>query len=584
MNVAYPDYLDWKEECRSFQGMAAYDLDDLPLTGDGEPVRLRTARVSIDFFSVLGVRPRLGRTFVSGEGSTDAPPVTLIGSGLWKRRFGADPAVVGRSITLGGHKRTVVGVMPDGFRFPDNVDLWLPETLTRAQTARDDYTHEVVARLESGLSPSDARRDIERITAGIAAEIEYKSNIGVTVTPLRTLYTRDVQSAVLLAFGGIILLVIITCTNIANLLLARYNTRRREVALRNALGAHPRHIVRQLLVESLVLAVFGGMVGLVLGVWGKDLLTAIIPIDVPFWVTFDIDTKVLFFTLGISLTTGVLFGLLPALESSRVDVAKVFKESQRAGMRGPGSHRLQNILVVAEVALALVLLISAGLLTQGLHNLYAVEPGYDTDQIISMRVALPPGEYDERVQRAQFFEQVLERFEANPEVVRAAAASNLPIGDETWGTSYTVEGAPPHAPGQVPVTYLSVITPGYLRTMGIELLRGQAFTPTDDRSADQWVAMVNESMVERWWSYEDPIGRRFKFGDVTSDLPWCTVIGVVRNVRQTSLRAESRENVYLPMQLVPQLQMNLVVRTEGDPLPLVNTLRRQIWEIAPCSP
>jgi len=584
MNVAYPDYLDWKRENRVFAGLAAWDLGEVPVIGDGDPERLRTALVSVDFFSVLGVKPQLGRTFAEGEGIAGTPPVAVIGSGLWKRRYGADPDLVGRSIVLQGRSRTVVGVMPDGFRFPDNVDLWLPETLTAAQTARDDYSHEVVGRLRPGITAAEALRDIERIEAGIAAEIDYKSNIGVTVTPLRALYTRDIRPAVLLAFGAVVSLVLIACANVANLLLARSTIRRREIAVRSSLGAHRRHLIRQLLVESLVLAMFGGSIGLVLGIGGRSLLTAIIPIDVPFWVSFTIDARVLCFTLGISVLTGLLFGLAPALRGTRFSLVEVLKEGGRTGTSGARGHRLQDMLVVAEVTLALVLLISAGLLMQGLRNLNTIDPGYETENIISMRVALPAEEYAEREQRVQFFERVCERIEAQPGVVSAAVVSNLPIGGELWGVSYTVEGAPGNEPGQIPVTNLFVVSPGYRETLGIDLRQGRDFTISEDRGGRDLTALVSEVMAERWWPGEDPLGRRFKFGDETSDFPWVTVVGVVRNIRKASLRAEDRESVYMPLRQLAQLEMHVIVRTETDPRSLAGAMQSAVWEMEPNLP
>jgi len=584
MNVAYPDYLDWKRENRVFTGLAAYDLDEVPVVGDGDPQRLRTALVSIDFFHVLGVEPQLGRSFMDGEGIAGAAPVAVIGSGLWKRRYGADPDLVGRSIILQGRSRTIVGVMPDGFRFPDNVDIWLPETLSAARNARDDYSHEVVGRLRPGISVAEALRDIERIEAGIAAEIDYKSNIGVTVTPVRALYTRDIKPAVLLAFGAVIFLVLIACANVANLLLARSTIRQHEIAVRSSLGAHRRHLIRQLLVESLFLALLGGCLGLVLGIGGRSLLTAIIPIEVPFWVTFTIDARVLLFTIGISVLTGLLFGLAPALKGTRFSLVEVLKEGGRTGTTGARGHRLQDMLVISEVTLALVLLISAGLLIQGLRNLNAIDPGYETENIISMRVALPPEEYGEREQRVQFFEQVCERIEAQPGVVSTAVVSNLPIGGELWGVSYTVEGAPPYEPGQIPVTNLFVVSPGYRETLGIDLRQGRDFTLVDDRGGRDLTALVSEVMAERWWPDENPLGRRFKFGDETSDFPWVTVVGVVRNIRKASLRAEDRESVYMPLRQLVQLEMNVIVRTETDPRSLVGAMQRAVWEMEPNLP
>ncbi|MCI0489448.1 MAG: ABC transporter permease [Blastocatellia bacterium] len=583
LSVAYPDFVDWRDQNQTFEDMAAYDEGSFNLTGRGEPERISGASVSASLFSVLGVAPVAGRDFRPEEDTPAGDKVVILSHGLWQRRFGADPNILGQQLTLQGVSRTVVGILPPGFQFPENADLWVPLALDPEETGRGNYSYSVVARLKPGVTLEQGYADIDTIARRLGQQFKDKADVGVVVTTLRDLYVEDARLAVLLFLAAVGFVLLIACANVANLMLARAASRQKEMAIRAALGARRWRVIRQLLTESILLALIGGASGLVLGRWGRDLLLTSIPEDIPFWINFDIDLRVLGFILLISLATGLIFGLAPALQASRVDLNESLKESGGRGSAGGGHHRLRSLLVVAEIALALVLLISAGLMMKGFLQLQKVDPGFDSKNVLTMRVSLPSAKFDDvKQQRAyyeQFYQQALERVKALPGVESASAVSNLPMGGSNWGMGYTVEGTPPHPPGQIPVANQRVVSPDYFRVMGIRMLQGRDFNELDAEEKSPEVVIVNETMVRRYWPGDDPIGKRLKYGDHESKSPWRTVVGVVNDVRHYGLDNQIREGVYVPHQQFAVSSMTFVIRTALDPSNMTGAVRSQIWEI-----
>jgi putative ABC transport system permease protein len=578
MPVSYPNFLDWREQNTVFEDIAVYfGTSRFGLSGAGEPVELRGSRISQGTFEILRVAPQLGRTFTADEDRPDQDAVVIIGYDLWQRNFGGDPNILGQKIVLSNRPRTIIGVMPRGFRFPDISELWVPLALTTQTFTRTDHGLYGIARLKDGKTFAEAQAEMHTIAARIEqANPVTNEGLGVRVTSLHDNLAGDYRDALLILLGVVGCVLLVACVNVANLMLARATARQKEFALRAALGASRWRIVRQLLIESLLLAVVGGALGFALSLWALKLLLNAIPVQLPFWMNFGIDLRVLVFTLGITLLTGLIFGAVPALQTSRVDLNDTLKEGGRGatGFRG----RSRSFLVVTEIALSLVLLVGAGLMIQSFLRLRQVNIGVDAKNVLTATVLLPRAKYRTPEQRSTFFKQLVERVRHLPGVQSAGATATLPLHGNNWGRSLTVEGYPVLSVGQAPSIQHTVVTPDYFRTMGITLLAGRDFADTDTADAPK-VTIVDERLARHYWPSGDAVGKRVRFGPPEDNEPWHTIVGVVRAVRHQRMQEDTDESVYLPHLEIPIGSLTLVARTTADPHDLSGAIRREVAQL-----
>jgi putative ABC transport system permease protein len=598
-SLSEPQYNFLTGQTQPFSGVTAYPVinSGFNLTGDGLPERIMGARVTRSFFEVVGVRPSLGRGFFAEEDVPGGAHVAVIGHGLWQRRFGGSPDIVGRSITLNGETFTIVGVAPAGFGFPDSAQLWTPLQVNTAST-EDGHYLVVVGRLKPGMQP-------EQVSAMLAVQSEQlrASRAGalaperkLDASPLQTMKARDVKPALLVLLGAVALVLLIACVNLANLQLARAANRERELAVRTALGASPRRIMRQLLTESVLLSTAGGVLGLLLATWAIPALLAMAPEGLPLPEGVGIDGAVLAFTLGVSLLTGLLFGLLPALQSSRPNLQGSLKVSASRATSGPGGNRTRKLLVVSEVALAVILLIGASLLVKSFIALQATAPGIDAEQVLTLKLSLPEGRYGKPEALESFLQRVLERVQTVPGVQAVGYAGTLPF-ELGADMQFSIEGRyrGPDSEEGVGGAYYRPVTPGYFRALKIELVRGRLLNDTD-RSGSAPVVVINEAAARKYWPGQDPIGQRITIGysvPQIGDKQPREIVGVVRDVHEVGLQDEAPSITYLPPGQMPEgfsammvrlLPQSLVVRAPGDTAPLAAAVQREIWSVDSLQP
>ncbi len=582
------NYADWKSQNKTLEDMAALNWRNYALTEEGEPEKVEAQGVTANFFSLLGVKPVLGRSFTAEEDKPGADQVALISYGLWQRRFGGDPALVGKEILLDGQKRTVLGVMPAGFQFMSKeTGLWVPMAFSAEELAnRGGHYLTVVARMKPGVSLEQARADIAAVTRGINQGHSWHGfELGSVVISLREQLAGDVRISLIVLLVAVGCVLLIACANIANLLLSRGASRYREIAVRTALGAGRLRIVRQLLTESTLLSLAGGLTGLLFAWLSFSFLKQIIPASMELNAGVKIDARIFGFTLLLSLLTGIVFGLAPALQAAKVDLNEALKQSGGRTGTGAGHRRLRGMLVVTEIALALVLLVGAGLLIQTFLKLRALDIGVNPDNVLTLRTQLPRGKYGELPKRTAFYQQVLERVRTLPGVVAAGYSTAVPL---TWkgGTSgFVVEGQSVQGPGQDANN--RQVTVGYLETMGVKLRQGRFFDEHDDAQA-QPVAVINETMARQYWPGESAVGKRFRLGGTDSTSPWRTVIGVIGDVKEMGLEAPPKAEFFFPYQQLPDMLWNmprdLTVRTTGDPLSVAAAVRQAVWSVDPAQP
>jgi putative ABC transport system permease protein len=583
MGVSYPNFLDWREQNRVFEDIAAYDTSSLALTGSGEPEQLQGANIGHGLFEILRVAPLMGRTFTEEEDRPNNDTVVILSHGLWQRRFGGDPEIIGQSIMLNARPRTVIAVMPPDFRFPEVSEFWVPLALDTKTYTRNDHGLEAVARLKDGVSIEQARAEMNDIAEHIEQQNPVTNEgLGVSLMGMHQALAGDYRQALVILLSVVGCVLLVACANVANLMLVRATTRQKEIAIRAALGASRWRIVRQLLTESLLLGAAGGALGLLLAVWGLDLLLAAIPIKLPFWMKFGLDLRVLGFTLSVSLLTGLGFGILPALQASRTNLNETLKEGGRSAA-GTGRQRSRSLMVVAEIALSLVLLVGAGLMMRSFLRLQQVNPGLNPAGVMTMRINLPRVRYTEAARRTAYYRQLMERLRSLPGVEAAGAVSTLPLSGGWWGRSITVEGFPVLSVGQAPLIQHNVITPGYFRTLGIPLLEGRDFTDADTENGPK-ITIIDEHLAREYWPNESPLGKRIRFGPPEDNEPWHTIVGVVGAVRHERLEATTRNSVYLPHTEIPIGGLSLAVRTAAQPERLIEPVREQIRELDPDLP
>jgi putative ABC transport system permease protein len=581
--VSAPDFLDWRAQNKVFDGMSAYAAGSYTLTGGELPERFSGLGVSANFFEVLRVKPLLGRAFLPEEEEAGRNRVVVLSYGLWQRRFGADPNLVGKPINLNGESYVVVGVAPNDFRFAP-VELYLPLTITPdslSNLARGSHFLRLIARLKDGTTVAQAKTEMENISRRIEQQHPV-TNTGKysNVIPYQQDQVRNIRQSLLVLLGAVSFVLLIACANVANLLLARAATRQREMVVRTALGAGRGRIVRQLLTESLILSLLGGGLGLLLAYWGADVLVRAVPSDIanstPGWQQIGINPQVLTFTLLVSLLTGLVFGLVPALQVSKPDLTAALKEGGKSSA-GLKRQRARNVLVVAEIALALVLLIGAGLLIKSFQQLQQVTLGFNPSQLFVTNVSLGSAKYREMAQQLNFFEQVLQSVEHLPGVLSAATV-NLPPFSFNNDRVFTIAGQPEPAPDAIPNAEYRVISPQYFRTLEIPLIKGRVFTEQDGANAPR-VVIINEALARRYCPNEDPLGKQIKLGRYMEDNPPHTIVGIVGNIKNNSLAAEFRPEFYYPYAQTSVRFSAIVARTQGNPLSLTAAVRSAVLEV-----
>ena len=576
------NFYDWRERNRSFDRLAFFQYFGHDVRGaGGETTSINSWLVSEDYFAVLGVQPRLGRIFRPDEFRPGAAPVAIISTSLWQQRFGADPAVLGRKEILDGVAHTIVGVMPASFQYPEKRFIWAPKIMDDGEKRDRASTYlGVVGRLRPGVTVQAAQDDMSRVARELAATYApTNARVGVQVASVPNELLGPVRPALLVLLGAVVCVLLVACANVANLLLARGSDRRREFAIRAALGAGRTRLARQMITESGLLAALGCVVGLVFGKGGITLLLALTPATLPRTEEITLDGRVLLFTLAASLATSLLFGLAPVRMFSRPNLNDAVRDGGRGNSASRGRLRLRGVLIVSEIALALVLLVGSGLLIRSFVTLLRVDPGFTPANRAMVQVFLWDL-YTKPDLRAGFMRDVLERMGAVPGVEAVGAVSAFPFALANIGieTSIAIEGRPAAAPGEAPNAYTTVATNGYVETMGIRLRQGRAFTPADNATGAR-VTVVSESFARRHFPNENPIGRRVSAklnGGQSRE-----IVGVVADVRHDGLQQPVREEMYLPHAQFPFGSMTIAVRTSGDPATLLPALQRAVWDVNP---
>ena len=581
------NYFDWKAQTQSFEDMAATAEATFNLTGGGEPERVAAYSVSSNFFPLLGVQPALGRMFLPDEDRVGAAKVAVLSYALWQTRYGGDPQVINRDVQLDGAKYAVVGVMPAGFQFMESdVRLWVPLAMEPEVAAnRGGHFLTVVGRLKPGVTMDQAQADLANVMARIAKDHPNKTGdgkLGAYAVPMRDHVAGDVRGSLVVLLVAVAFVLLIACANVAGLLLARAVGRRREIALRVALGASRTRVVRQLLTESLLLAAAAGVIGSVLAYFSFAFLQKLIPAQMALLTSLDLDLRILAFTLLLSLFTGVVFGLVPALQSAKVDLNNALKQ----GMRVTSTGRLRSTLIVFEVALSIVLLVGAGLLIQTLFQLFNQYAVLEPEKVLTMRTVLPKTKYKEFAQRNAFYRQVLERVEHLPGVISAGYTTSVPLAWKGGTSGFTPEGLTNPVPGMAYDANHREVSANYLKAMNIALTEGRYFDQRDNEQSMP-VAIVNETMARQYWPGQNVLGRRFKIGGLDEDTPWIQIVGIAADVRQMGLDEPVKAEMYLPYQQDENpwyAPRDLAIRTSGDTANLVSSVRQIVHEVDPDQP
>jgi putative ABC transport system permease protein len=584
--INYPDFHGWRENARLFEGLALYDGQSFNLSDGQNAARVEGLAVTYDFTAVLGIRPELGRAFTEEEDRPGAGRVAMLGWHFWQTRFGGAPDVIGRTLRLDGEPVTIVGVLPRTAVFPNPADVWVPLAGDPAQ-AWQSYSFEGIGRIKRGVSLDQARADLDRAHEPVWAAADTSHIVSPRLEDLREHFVGDYRPMALALAGGVALVLLIACANVASVLLARASARRKEIGIRTALGAGSWRVARQLLTESLLLSLGAGGVGLLLGYWGSRALIASVPDQLPAWAVFTLSWRVIFFSFLASTIVAVLFGWAPVVQARRSSLASVLSAGTTRSTISPGGRRTLNGLVVAEIALALVLLVSGGLLFVAFQQLRAVDPGFRTDNVVSLRISLPPSMDDgspEGIGRGLvFFDALLERVRALPGVDAAAATSCPPLSCHQ-GQFVEPEGGTPPAPGQPdPVILTQIATPGYFEALDIRLTTGRSFVESDGTADSAGVVIINEMLAEQLWpGVTDPVGRRLRFRG--SDGPWLTVIGVAENVKHYGLDEPSRPSLFVPLRQRFRGSLAVLAHASVNPASLIAPIRSIVRELNPDLP
>ena len=596
MSISYPNFTDWRNQNHVFEKIGVYNRNSYNLTGYGDAERILTAQCSADLFAALRANAMIGRVFTNDEDKPGGASVVVLSYALWQRRFGGQNSVLNQTLTLNARPYTVIGVMPPEYAFPTRVEMWVPVgPLSDDPNWQQRGNHPGlygVGRLKPGVTQAQAQADMNNIAANLNKQYpDSNANNGIRIrTMMEVLVGDTVKQTLWILFGAVSFVLLIACANIANLLLARATGRRKEMAIRAAMGASRWRIARQLLTESVLLALIGGGLGLGIARLAVKFILYISPSAIPRSREIGLDWRVLAFTLGVSVLTGILFGLVPALQAREVDVHETLKE---AGRGTSARHWLRSSLVIVEVATTMVLLIGAGLMIRSFYRLQNVNPGFSYENLTSFTVALPGRKYTTPEQRSQFFNRLVANLRTLPGVQSVGAASGLPLGNNGWQTSFIIDGQPKPAPGDTPLMEACTVTPDYFRAMNIPLLHGRYFNEHDDRSfiagkdlsklndgerlvAGVNVIIVDEQFAKKYWPNEDAVGKRIRFG--TDDTaPLLEVVGVVGRVKMEGLDTDSnRVQGYFSFSQVPFQAMAMIVKGQSDPNQLIASARTQV--------
>jgi len=586
ITTSYQNYKDWRDQSRSFESMEASCFTNLTVTGRGEPERFKGRYVTSGLLPLLGVTPVIGRAFLPEEDRVGGPPVAMISYSLWQSRFGGSTDWIGKTIALDSQPYTLIGVLPSGFQFLQAADILVPFE-PWAHTLPDDRDWHpgiiATARLKQGVPLEQARAEMKTITARLAKQYpEADASVSADVVHLQDQVVQNVRPALIVLLCAVGFILLIACANVANLLLSRAASRSKEIAVRTALGASRTRVIRQLLTESVVIALLGGALGLLLANISIPPLLRLAAGTVPDVGVVRIDRWVLFFTIAASLLTGILFGLVPALRTARLDLRETLNESSRGSTGGASSHSLRSILVVTEIALAMLLLVGAGLLLRSFERMQSVAPGFQTDHLLAADIPLSQTEYPKPEQRFQFFDQLLERTRTLPGVHSAGAASFLPMNGNGGLIRFNIMDRPPKNASEYAAVGFRFITPKYLETIGVPLIAGRMFTENDREKAPD-VVIVNQTMAKQYFPDRSPIGKRMQIGSPPDpQIPWMEIVGVVGDVRP-GLGTEPQAEMYIPYRqidaLLPVFQLSVILRTTLDPKSETSALRGALNEI-----
>ncbi len=580
--LSHSTLLDWSKDVNSFESVAAYNGDDsgVNLTGGSEPERVSAREISTNLFDLLGAKPHMGRWFTEAEAEPGKGNVAIISYSLWQRQFGGNPELLDQKLSLNGVSFTVVGIASPGFNYPDDVELWVPFSFVSGRAIKGSYVPNIIGRLKEGVSRDEAQAEMDLISKIVEENFPSPTlkNVdrSIKVIPIFEEMVKDIRTALLILFGAVGFVLLIACANVANLLLARATARYREFAIRAAVGAGRGRIIRQLLAESIMLAVIGGGMGLLFALWGVDILKAIGPEDLPRLKDVAVDSEVFAFVVGISVLTGLIFGLAPAIKASKVDLNEALKEGATKSSAGFGRRGVGNLLVVAEIALAIVLLIGAGLLVKSFARVMQNDLGIDTENVLTLALSLPPSRYPKPDQQATFYQQAIERLGAIPEAEVVAASSGLPLAQKhLLAFPFTIEGVEMQMGGPDSLLSITTATPNYFEAMGIPLVEGRDFAD-QDRKGNTQVIVISQAMAKRFWPDQSAIGKRLT---LAIDKGPREVVGVVGDTRQFGVETFLPLESYLPYQQSFFGLNNLVVRTKADPTTLIAAVRGEIQSI-----
>ena len=578
------EFMKIQRQTRSFEALAGYRTRMFDLSSDaGHPQRFEGAQVTAGFFEVLGGEAILGRTFRSGADRPAGPPVAVLSEGVWRRQFGADPGLIGSQVRFDGEPVTVVGVMPEGFEWPKQAQVWLlspqpvptpPIEIEGDLLALYELNYfEVLARLKPGISLGRAQAELGALAQQLKQEYPKSDNrLALRLVTLHSDITAEARPALLVLLAAVAMVLLMACANVANLLIARSTDRRRELSIRAAIGAGRGRLVRQLLTESLLLALLGGALGLLIGVWSSDLLVALAPESIPRLAEVGLDLRVVLFSIGLALLTGILFGLLPALQLTRTTLPTALREGGGTLIGGRKQRLPRRLLIVGEMALAVLLVAGAGLMINSFLRLQRVDPGFRAQRVLTIECPLPESRYPAQPQQAEFYAALLAQLEANPLIRSAAMVFPLPLGGGSGAIGFTIEGKPA-PPGEEPHASIGVVTPDYFRTLGVPLLEGRALGDRDGQQAPNTV-VVNAAMARRYWPEQTPVGRRLIFGEEEGD--WADVIGVVGDIRPVSLDRAPEPTIYFPYRQLVFPFMSLVIRSDAATEAVVAAVRAEL--------
>ncbi len=589
--LSAPDVLQFQRQSQTFKSLAAFRSINADFAGSGDPERIDAARVNANLFSLLGVHPMMGRDFTADD---DQPGrlFVIVSYKLWQSRFGGSPDIIGRAVRINRQPYEVIGVMPPSFEFPVRgmgqggaADLFVPIAFTPEELAAvgDNFSYSVLGRLNPGVSPAAANQELEAIARRILetypAEIRSDLDLSAVALPLHDQVIGDSKQLLLLLFGAVAFVLLISCINVASLLLTQATDRQKEIAVRLALGAKRWQLLGQFATESMMLTLIGAGVGMALAYFTTDLLMLLMPSNIPRIHPVGLNLTVIGFTLGLAVLTGLIFGIVPALAASPSNLSAALNENTRSSTQGPRTRRVLGALVVTEVALAMVLLIGAGLLLRSFQRVLETDPGFQPDHVLTASLSLPEPQYGSETQIRTFYQQLMQRLQQLPGAKVTGASTNLPL-EVSSNDVFTPEGSEPQSGAKLNICNSSIILGQYFQTMGVPLLRGRDFTEQDTKDSTP-VVIVSQLIVERYWKNQDAIGKRLKLGPPDSNSPWLTVVGIVGDVKQGPLDAETTPHVYRPYSQEPVRSLIFVARSVGEPASLAPTLRAAIWGLDP---